>query len=120
MSEKTRKAEQRRLRKAVGDDAMALMAAMSGILNESVFPLMQQHGEQLRELAQRLETLEGMVKALAKREMPSLTIRGEATVEVGSQPMRDEPPFIAQGVGFERVLSENGDLTIERVGAEVV
>lgn len=67
MSEKTRKAEQRRLRKAVGDDAMALMAAMSGILNESVFPLQQQHGEQLRELTQRLETLEGMVKALAKR-----------------------------------------------------
>lgn len=107
MSDKARTAEQRRLRKAVGDDALKLMAAMSGILNESVFPLQQQHGEQLRALAAKIETLEGMVRALAKREpaTPAEHI-ARAREMVGLPPGHGPSAFAADGQ--------------QRVGAEVV
>lgn len=101
MSESTRRAAQRRLRKAVGDDAMTLMAAMSGILQESVFPLLQQHGEQLRELTAKIETLEGMVKQLVKRGSPQLAVMQGPFDQIDRHP----DPSI---------------MTDQRVGAEVV
>lgn len=66
MSEGTAKAERRALRKAVGDDAISLMGAMSGILHDQVFPVQQLHDTRLHDLHARLERLEGHVMMLAR------------------------------------------------------
>ena len=60
MSEQSRRIEQRKLRKAVGADAMQLMAAMSGILNEDVKPALDR-------LTQRIVLLEETSARLAAR-----------------------------------------------------
>ena len=88
MSESTRRAEHRRLRKAVGDDAMKLMAAMSGILDDEIRPTQALMGDTIRTLATKVTTLEGLVVAQAKqiaaleRSSPAELI-GEARARLG-------------------------------------
>lgn len=88
MSEKTRKAEQRKLRKAVGDDAMALMAATANMHAEAKGAIFQ--------LQQRIEEQDARIAQLEYRLRESL--------EAWREPLNEWPtPQPDQRVGAEVV-----------------
>jgi hypothetical protein len=64
VSQFTRRADQRKLRKAVGADAMQLMGSMAGVLSERVFPALEALTRQIQLLDRRMVLLEAMVLKL--------------------------------------------------------
>lgn len=67
MSEKNIRAERRRLRKAVGEDAMTLMAAMAGVINDDLRPTIALIAQTIQALSAKVETLEASNAELQQR-----------------------------------------------------
>lgn len=67
MSEKNIRAERRRLRKAVGEDAMTLMAAMAGVINDDLRPTIALMAQTIQALSAKVDALETSNAELQQR-----------------------------------------------------
>ena len=107
MSENQRRAEQRAVRKAVGQDAAKMLQWMATVIDDELKPTIALMAQTITDLSAKVETLEKRQIQLAPdafdRVMKGLGL-----------------PTVAEGIGYKRAEMVDGDLSIERVGAEVV